>query len=552
MRMSYETLQLPLTQAVKTSTLYNSPRQATKAAARGVDQYVVGGDRLAALVDRVAPYTGPETLLELVALLEAAGITDAVAQEYGAADVFELARRLLRERRPSHAAARRLDRLPELPKPRLLPPLLRGPVTLAVMAVLLAGLRYYELVLRQFGAPTWTTLLGLMSGMVIAAATMQALGWRVSLALSQGIPQAVRPTLLLGLGFGFAVALLAALVLVAIGHQLHVPIGGLVGLGESCAGLAMLLILSGCLALLDRGWLAVPALLLSFGTAGLVRLRWPGADPLLTQIVPGLAAALLLLAGLLAYTVQQQMRGGGNSDDFHLPSKGQLLYRATPYMAYGALAVIYLLVEQINGWLARLPADWPRSQAVAAVDMAHLISLAALVLSQGSIEYALRTFWPLMYSTQVQTVFNDQQAATRAMWCFLGRAERRLLVAHCVIAIALAALALWLWQALALTALLGPLLPKVLLMSLLGYSALAWGLFGCSFLVTLSQPWCTVRALLIATIVQIASSLVLGQIGTFETAMMSTVIGGAVLVILTQLSIARLHRQASYALYQAF
>ena len=554
MSMSYETLQRPLAPTVKTRKEYATLQLPLVADDEGiVEQPALDVSPLAGLAARVATHVGPEGLLELAALLEADGITDAVAVQYGAANVFDLARQLLATRRTCTHPARAAGRTPDSPAPaRLLPNLLRGPLTLVVMSVLLVGLRYYEAVLRHLGAPTWTTLLGLIAGMVIAGATMQAIGWRVSLALSQGTPQAVRSLLLLGLGFGLGIAVLVAGVLVAIGHALHLSIASLVGLGESCAGLAVLLILSGCLALLERGWRAVPALGLAFGGAWLVALRWPRADPLLTQIVPGFAVALLLLAGLLAYTVRQRTRGSFGELGAHLPPLGQLLYHATPYLSYGALAVMYVLVVQGNGWLARLPAGWTRPQAVSAVEIAHLVSLATLVLTQGITEYALRSFWPVIQAVQRQVVAGDQRAISAAVWRFLHRAERMLLLAQGALALLLAGLAVWLWRIADLTPLLGSIVPVVMLANLLGYSLLAWGLLGCSFLVTLARPWLAARALLIASIVQAGSSLLLGQVGTFETAMGGTVIGGACLVLLTQSALARLLQQGDYALYQAF
>lgn len=551
--MCYKMLQQPLAPAIETGKVYDTLQLPSIGDDDAVDQPVIDVSRFAGLAARVSTHVGPEGLLELAALLEADGMTDAVAMRYGATSVFDLAGQILATRGPSTSSAPATDRAPDAPTlPRLLPNLLRGPLTLVVMVVLLVALRYYEAVLRHFGAPTWTTLLGLIAGMVIAGATMQAIGWRVSSSLSQGTPQAVRMVLWLGLGFGLGSALLAALALVAIGCMLHLPIAGLVGLGESCAGLAALLILSGCLALLDRGWLAVPALVLAFGGAWLAGLRWAGADPLLAQIVPGFAAALLLLAGLLAWAVRQRTRGGWNYTGSHLPPVGQILYHATPYLSYGALAVLYVLVGQGNGWLARLPAGWARSQVVAAVEMAHLVSLAALVLNQGITEYALRSFWPLIRAAQRQVVVGDQRSTSAAIWRFLRGAERALLITQGAVALALAASALWLWDRADLTPTLGPLVPAVLLTSLLGYSLLAWGLLGCGFLVTLARPWLAARALLIATIVQCAGSLLLSQVGTFETATVGTVIGGACLVLLTHLTIARMLRQGDYVLYQAF
>jgi hypothetical protein len=231
---------------------------------------------------------------------------------------------------------------------------------------------------------------------------------------------------------------------------------------------------------------------------------------------------------------------------------GQLLYHATPYLSYGALAVVYVLVGPGGSWFVRLPAGWQRSQAVAAVEVAHLIGLATLVLSQGIVEYAIRSFWHTIRAAQMHAVIGNPRETSAAIHCFLRRNESMLLLGQGGIALALGALTIWLWPVVKQTLWLGPLVPQLVLPTLVGYSLLAWGLFGCGFLVTLAYPWLAARALLIAMTIQIASSLLLGQAGTFETVTLGTVVGGASLVILTRWSIADLLQQSDYQLYQAF
>jgi len=552
MSMSYDTLQLPLERTPMKSERYDTrPLPLLRDDGRGVS-LAVSPSPFAALATRVSNHIGPERLLELAALLEAEGVTDVVATQYGASDVFDLAQRLLAGQSASAVHVTRPAPRSEATPPRLLPSLLHGPLTLAIMVVLLAALKYYEAVLRHRGAPTWTTLLGLTTGMVIAGAIMQALGWRISVASSQATPQAMRPVLLLGLGFGLATAVIAGLGLAALGQALHLSFAGLVGLAESCTGLVALLILCGGLALLDRGWLALTALILCFGGMWMVGLHWPGTDPLLTQIVPGLTLALLLLAGSLAYTVHRRTNGDWSSIGSYLPPFGQLLYHATPYLCYGGLTVMYVLIGQTIGWYAQLPSGWTRSEAVVAVEIAHLIGLTALVLNQGIVEYALRSFWHTIRSAQRQVILGDGYGSRTALRRFLRRSTMMLLVGQSVVGLGLVALAIWLWPAAGLTPLLGPIVPSVLLVSLSGYGFLAWGLLGCSILVMLAHPWQAVGTLLIAMVVQLTSSLILSRLSTIEMASLSSVIGGAALVLLTHVSITCRLRQSDYELYQAF
>jgi hypothetical protein len=204
--MSYDSLQQPLGRSATNSDLYETrPLPLLADDGRAVSP-AVGHTPFAALTTRVSRHIGSERLLELAALLEAEGVTDAVAMQYGASDVFDLAQRLLCRPGTSGAPATTAAHRSEAASPRLMPSLLRGPLTLAIMILLLAALKYYEAVLRHLGAPTWTILLGLTTGMVIAGAIMQALGWRISVASSQATPQAMGPALLLWLGVGLTTA----------------------------------------------------------------------------------------------------------------------------------------------------------------------------------------------------------------------------------------------------------------------------------------------------------------------------------------------------------
>lgn len=149
--MCYKMLQQPLAPAIETGKVYDTLQLPSIADDdRAVDQPLIDVSRFAGLVARVSTHVGPEGLLELAALLEADGMTDAVAMRYGATSVFDLAGQILAARRPSTSSAPAADRAPDAPTPpRLLPNLLRGPLTLVVMVVLLVGLRYYEAVLRS-------------------------------------------------------------------------------------------------------------------------------------------------------------------------------------------------------------------------------------------------------------------------------------------------------------------------------------------------------------------------------------------------------------------
>jgi hypothetical protein len=508
---------------------------------------------LMSLANAVTPNRGPEGQLELAAMLESQGVTDAVAARYGTGDVFELASALLASsqsaERPAPQAAARTGRLvPRL----LLLSLSRSLLMIAMMGMLLVGVQWYERAMRALGVPGWTTMLGLFAAMAIAGGMMQASGWRVSQALSQGTPRAVGPLLLLGLAFGMSIAVFVSLMLVGAGTLLALPLAGLAGLGASCLGLTFLLLLSGSLVLLDRTYLAGAAIALAGAAGWLAHIAGLIPPDTFALIIVSYVVTIVLLAGLLAQTIRHMTGDQRGYGRYQMPPLGQLLYNATPYLIYGALAVIYVFLGQLNGWVGSVPAGWTRDQAIAALNVAHLLSLVTVVVSQGVAEYALRIFWNVMRSAQSQVGICDYATIRATVQLFLRRHLRIVLLSQMLAALAMAALAQWLWAHYPMQALLGPLNMPMLAICLAGYSFLAWGLFGCSFAVTVTQPWLTVRTLLAALVIGFVAGLLLSQLAGFELSVVGTVVGGACLVLSARQMLARLLDRIDYLLYQAF
>jgi hypothetical protein len=505
---------------------------------------------LMSLVGRVAPSEGPEEMLELAAVLESEGVTDAVAARYQATSVFSLSRDLL-----AAAPAARAEKVSQ-PAPatatteRLWPSVLRSVLVLGMMGVMLVGVQWYQAAMRALGVPDQATMVGLFAGMVIASGMTQATGWRVSVALSQGTPGVVGPVLRLGLTFGMGIALLASALLVGVGMEQAFPPAGLFGLGASCLGLTLLLLLSGGLVLLDHTYLVSIAIAVAGGLAWLLHTFVLSHANLFVTVGLGYLMAVVLLGALLFFVIGKLARGGRGIH--RLPPLGQLMYNAIPYLFYGTLTVLYVFLAQLSGWLGRLPDGWSREQAVASLNIAHLLGLMTIVMSQGVAEYGLRIFWHVVRDAQAHTKLGDTTALKASVGGFLRHHLRVTLISQTLIAIVFAALVTWLWQALNLTPVLGPLVPSMLYISLIGYTLLLWGLFGCSFSVTVAHPWMAVRALFVATVIQFVCGTALAVFVGFEASLAGTIIGGVALILISRRTLAHLLDRVDYLLYQAF
>lgn len=212
----------------------------------------------------------PEYHLELAALLEAEGVTDAVAATLGSQDVFELTRNEhgLRQIPVKHPASREQLASRVSSKRFLIKNLLRGPLMFLIVGFLLAGIHFYQTTLQSVGVPAWSILLGLTVGTIIANAFTQGLAWGVSLAMSQGVVHKGRKMVLHGLLLGGGIAALTTVLLMVCGKLLALPAAALIGVGVSCMGIMLLLLMIGMAVLLKRGGHIIPVFAIVGGPHG--------------------------------------------------------------------------------------------------------------------------------------------------------------------------------------------------------------------------------------------------------------------------------------------
>ncbi|NWJ94353.1 MAG: hypothetical protein HXX20_01075 [Chloroflexi bacterium] len=494
-----------------------------------------------------------ERELELSAFLETQGVTDTVAVSRGAGNVFELAHqlRLKGETLPLLTKVVAAETVPS--KKRLFSNLMRGPLTLGVMALMMLGLAFYQNAFTSIGAPGWTLLLGLSMGTILVSAAMQVLGWQLAMLANPKDKSGVRFILRGGLALSLGLAGLVTLILEGIALWLEVPLSGMIALGIGCVGLTWLMLLSGSLALMGSPFLAGGLLALAFGLTALAYNFGLAEYGLFPTLIGGYWLVCTLLNVAIAFKLHEaRAKKKKEKTPVYLPPKGQFFYKALPYLGYGTFSVGYVLTGQLCGWTGSLPEGWFWDNAIKTLTLVHLLGLMSLVLSQGVTESALQSFWNTMFKIQKEVAFNDYSAITRSVWSFLKRYLRLLLLCQFLIALFLIGFGTWAWPELGLDLIFGPLHMPMLLAVLLGYSLLAWGLFECGLLLTLAQPWVAVRALLIATGVQLVSGVTLGWVSSFEVSVVSVVIGGICLVLLTHQGLSRLLSPASYGLYQAF
>lgn len=517
----------------------------------------------------------PDQNLALAAWLEANGVTDSVAGSFGSSSVFELAPNLLIQ--PGKTASQLGNHEPKLARNLLTQPLSmvrklggapqqqsqakavlasplnlgRGPLLLWFMAVMLFALQAYEMTLRAHGAPTWTTLAGLMLGIVIVGGLMQALGWRIAMSLSQASFLELRAVVKLGMISGIGLALAAGTGLSLLGLALGAPSAGLVSLALSCGALTLLLLLTGVLALLEQALLSGAIVTAVVALAIAIEKIFPDPRLDLPVFIGGYLLVVAALSGLIVYALRRFEKYGTPKATRYQPPVGQLLYRAMPFLCYGVLSVQYVIIGQYIGQVGRRPLDMTEDTVLAVLAAVHLLGLAAMVLTQGITEFALRSFWSTIRAAGNITLA-DRATLRMLVASQLQRHLTMLVVAQVVVSVAVGFVAIWAWQRFNLAPVWGELMPNLLIGSLVAYGLLAWGFFGCSFLITFSQPWTAVRALAVAISVQVVAGVACALLFGFQAAIIGSVAGAAVLVVLAMRGFFSILPKVDYAIYSAF
>ncbi|GIW11837.1 MAG: hypothetical protein KatS3mg061_2894 [Dehalococcoidia bacterium] len=509
--------------------------------------------------------------LELAALLEARGVNDSLAASFGAQNIFDLARKLIVDPTIISRARSRAERnvLVELlagrsrsqpvqqpslswqrPLRDLVVNLLRGPVNLAVLVVVLAGLFTYQGMLEGAGLPFWAAPLGAGAGVVGVGGILQVLAWRMPVALGQQSRRAVATLIRAGLLWGSFGLLGMALAVLAVGLLLGWPVRLAAELALVTWLLALLLLVAGLVTVLDHPFLASGALLLGGGVALLARALTPAASPS-WPLAAGYATALLASALALSLITSRLFPGAPSRADHLLPIGGQFLYKALPYFFFGALSVLYFAIGQVAGYLAAAQDPFRATLLRDALTAANLIGIGSVAFVQGANEFALRRFWPTMQAAAARLGDSRRTLADALLRFF----SRQLVLLFTLQGLVFAAV-LWLlpgrWVQLGLERGVGPFDSLLVGLSVIGYSLSAIGFFGCSFLITLQHPWAASRAMVLAAGVALASGLLFAPATGYLTSALGLTLGGLVLTIAATVELRREFRRVDFTLYRTF
>ncbi len=514
-------------------------------------------DAIRALAEEVMQRDAqPIDYLEVTAVLESLGITDDVASaHYGAPDTFALAERVLVETQNRRASTQPLtkEHTPNVGQTNrsTVSDYMRGPIVLFPGVMLLLIIEAYSRlgqwqpnqVLILSVALTSSLLftnaftLGMMPrgsrylsvGNVAAAHQFLTRSWAVALAcLLVGVVSFCAGAAAIGLvtvqeGFFFCLAFVAMAMiwltgarLVLVQAQVWLGIGLAAGLGVG--------------VMVD--WAAQPFSTwhLGFGTIA-------GFTVTMTTIVTAIMAS--------ATSTKP-----GKSAKQVLPSIGYMTYEAAPYFAYGLLYMVFMLIPHLLGWYGMTNTADLRLWIIQSLEGGLTLALPPLLLASGVAERTLRLFWQHAQTVQRATSGQDPHLFGRSMLRFYRGQLMRYLVVLTIISIVAYFIVQWSLRTSLVTNWLGltniGLFMLVLQTSLVCYFLLGWGVFNCMFILTLSRPGMTMRALLPAIVVTLAVGLPLSLAVHFTYTLVAFIAGALTFVVISSKTVNEVLEAADY------
>lgn len=506
----------------------------------------------------------PVGALQIAALLESAGVSDAIAsQYYGSKDVFDLAQTL-------HEELAFLQGFTTGPK-RDLPAntwresvdyVARGPLGLLPMVLLTLMIMAYQHFGQWQRGQMLVLGISMLASLLVTSGFVQGASRKGASYLSQGYVRAATRIVSLVIASSVVVVLLIALV-----GTVSLLLGGWL----PRADVALMTIAFVTLSLL---WLAAAVLFLVqqavwFGLSlglgvslsyvalqGLERLVIDTGTALFIAVAVGLVV-VLLTTGLVSRRAFQHlaMESSAGQQIMRLPPRAHLIASLAPYFIYGVLYVTFILAGHVPGWVGHVPSG-DRMAAITVVEIGLTLALGGYVLVGGIAENTLHRFWIHARHYQQCTSLADIHRFNRRLHRFFRQEQRRFLGALVLCsgvmllgAVALSVLA----QNASITVL--PWTPATMIIfiqGLAGYGLLAWGIFNCMFMITLSQPRKALSALAVGIFVTLALGIIVSLNTSFIYGGVGLIAGSLVFALVSIKRVRNLWQRADYFTYASF
>jgi hypothetical protein len=441
----------------------------------------------------------------------------------------------------------------------------RGPVALLPGVVLLLVIRAYATLGQWESGRVLALGLGMTGSMLITGGFVQAVSRRGSLYLGLGnrraASQFLRVTTRWALACVVAAAVLAILLMAALG--LFTPAERF-AFGLAFAGLGAIWLLAAGLVLVQApGWLGAG---LTLGlVAGIATDRITALISSL-HLTAGTVIGFVVTLGIIWSAVNRGLDSnpwevpganrGKPASSVRLPSISYLAYEAAPYLAYGSLYTLLILLPHLLGWLGALGPGQDRLGAMNGIEMGLTLALLPMALAGGVAERTLRLFWGQTKLVQAAVQGHDPRQFGEA----LIRFYRQKLQLYLAIVAGGSLAAYLLFQAAWSAGLLNRWLQLsdlntaafVFRASLIAYCLLGWSSFNCMFAITMGRPRQPLRAALVGIVTLLVVGIPLSLGLHFSYAALAFIAGTAAFAWASTRSTRQLLRSADYYYFSSF
>ena len=433
----------------------------------------------------------------------------------------------------------------------------RGPLALLPGVVLLLVIRVYAALGQWESGRVLALGLGMTCSMLITGGFVQAVSRRGSLYLGLGnrraASQFLRITTRWALTCVVVAAVLSILLMAALG--LFTPAERF-AFGLAFAGLGAIWLLAAGLVLVQApGWLGAG---LTLGlVAGIATDRITALISSL-HLTAGTAVGFVVTLGIIWSAVNRGLdsKPGKPAGSVRLPSISYLVYEAAPYLAYGFLYTLLILLPHLLGWLGALGPGQDRLGAMNGIEMGLTLALLPMALAGGVAERTLRLFWGQAKLVQAAVQGHDPRQFGEA----LIRFYRQKLQLYLAILAGGSFAAYLSFQAAWSAGLLNRWLQLsdlntaafVFRASLIAYCLLGWSSFNCMFAITMGRPRQPLRAALIGIVTLLVVGIPLSLGLHFSYAALAFIAGTAAFAWVSTRSTRQLLRSADYYYFSSF
>ena len=315
--------------------------------------------------------------------------------------------------------------------------------------------------------------------------------------------------------------------------------------------IGILLLFSAVFHPLKQRWMITVAFVIATSLA-LVLMLYTSIDIYYTHWI-GIWVAILIMVAYLNYFFNKKVKET-KSVNRATSKAAVLIYRNYRYFFYGLLFFVFVFTDRILAWSTTndgvLPyAVYYEKSYEVGMDIAILI----FFLLVGVLEFSIASFSTISDMLQKQIPYNQPKVFNNKILKMYWQHVTILLVTGVVMAFILYTV---IWSNFgyekAFDQALDPISIKVSIIGGLGYVLLAWGMLNSLYLFTLNKPTKPLKAIILASLVNLAVGLALSRMVSYEYSVVGMFVGSAVFMLYTLKSALRFFKNLDYYYYAAY